>query len=103
MYGHCMGINGIRDECDLVSAALALGARTVAGWSKEEDRLASRIKPLNGDATAVLLECIQRGSDPLGVAFCNLRPKEIRRVLGSTYTPAAIVGLDASLGAGALR
>jgi len=87
-----MGINGMRNECDLISAALALGARTVAGWSNQEDRLAAKVEPLGSGATAVVLDCIQRGSDPLGVAFCHLRSQEARRALGATYTPAAIVG-----------
>jgi adenine-specific DNA-methyltransferase len=86
-----MGVNGMRNECDLVSAALALGARAVAGWSIQENRLAAKVKPLNRDAAAVLLDSIQRGSDPLGVAFCHLRSQESRRALGATYTPAAIV------------
>jgi adenine-specific DNA-methyltransferase len=87
-----MGINGMRNECDLISAAVALGARAVAGWSIQEERLAARIRPLNIGAAAVLRDCIQRGSDPLGGAFCHLRSQETRRALGATYTPAGIVG-----------
>ncbi len=86
-----MGINGIRNECDLIGAALALGARTVAGWSRREDQLAARIRPLDKAAAEILLDCIQRGSDPLGAAFCHLRSREVRRGLGATYTPAVIV------------
>jgi adenine-specific DNA-methyltransferase len=34
---------------------------------------------------------IRAGEDPLGQAFCRIRPRELRRGAGQTFTPAAVV------------
>ncbi|HUQ71582.1 MAG TPA: N-6 DNA methylase [Planctomycetaceae bacterium] len=34
---------------------------------------------------------IAKGEDPLGDAFCAIRPREVRRAVGATYTPSPIV------------
>ena len=34
---------------------------------------------------------IRAGEDPLGEAFCRIRPPELRRSAGQTFTPAAVV------------
>jgi hypothetical protein len=83
--------NWLQKESELVSAALALGARDISGWSPQEERLSTRSVPLAGELTSRLQRRIQNGGDPLGMAFCRLRTPETRRALGATYTPAAIV------------
>jgi len=83
--------NWLRKESDLISAALALGARTVRGWSWQEERLAAKAASFPKEVVADFVRRIQSGSDPLGTAFCKLRSSETRRTLGATYTPSAIV------------
>ena len=73
-------------EYNLISAALELGARNVAGWSPEETELAKNIAPY-ADDVARLTKQIRDGEDPIGDAFCYLRPAETRRDQGATYTP----------------
>lgn len=84
-------MNPFRNESNLVSAALALGARTVSGWSTGEERLAARAIPISPTSTEQLLDQIRAGDDPLGNAFSLLRSCEERRVLGATFTPNLIV------------
>lgn len=83
--------NSLRNESDLVSAALALGAGDVRGWSSQEERLAAKAVPVSHDLAARMTARIQRGTDPLGTAFSRLRSSENRRALGATFTPNAIV------------
>lgn len=83
--------NWLRKDSDLISAALALGARTVRGWSCQEERLAAKAASLPNEVVDDLVRCIQRGRDPLGTAFCKLRSSQTRRSLGATYTPSEIV------------
>jgi adenine-specific DNA-methyltransferase len=86
-----MNENSLRSESDLVSAALALGARNVRGWSPQEERLATKAIPVAHDVLARFTTGIQKGIDPLGMAFSRLRPPENRRALGATFTPNVIV------------
>jgi adenine-specific DNA-methyltransferase len=86
-----MSANWFRNENDLVSAALALGARKVHGWSPQEERLAAKAVSFARDRWTSLAERIRSGADPLGSAFCQLRSPETRRNLGATYTPTVIV------------
>jgi methylase of polypeptide subunit release factors len=80
-----------RDCVDgLVTAALWLGAESVAGWSDEETALVARSARARVDV-AHLREQIAAGGDPLGEAFCRLRSSDERRGLGQTYTPPGIV------------
>jgi adenine-specific DNA-methyltransferase len=81
----------LRNESDLVSAALALGARKVCGWSPQEERLAAKAVPFARDWSDDLTARIQGGTDPLGTALTRLRSPENRRTLGATFTPKAIV------------
>ncbi len=83
----------LASEPDLLGAALALGARDVPGWSPAETALARDLDPPRPPATlvAALRARIAGGGDPLGEAFCRLRPPELRRADGATYTPAPIV------------
>ncbi|MGA9307952.1 MAG: N-6 DNA methylase [Candidatus Sulfotelmatobacter sp.] len=86
-----MDASWLRDECDLVSAALSLGARKVRGWSAQEERLTANAAPLSREISAQIAARIQKGNDPLGSALCRLRSAETRRALGATYTPSAII------------
>lgn len=83
--------NSLCSESDLVSAALGLGARSVAGWSPEEEQLAAKVMPLAPDLSAHIARRVQSGGDPLGAAFGRLRSPENRRALGATFTPSVIV------------
>jgi methylase of polypeptide subunit release factors len=79
------------NERELIGIALALGARTVRGWSRAERELAARsIEPPN-PTVAAFDAAISRGQDPLGDAFGTLRSAVERRPMGATYTPAPIV------------
>jgi adenine-specific DNA-methyltransferase len=93
----------ITGERALVRAALALGAREVAGWSAAEQRLAEWAAGRDGCPAAAgdgggdvvdvreLRGRIRAGLDPLGAAFCGLRPPRERRPVGQTFTPPAVV------------
>ncbi len=79
-------------ERDLISAALALGARDVRDWSDEEYELQKSAGPgPSKRQVRALQKAIARGEDPLGDAFCILRSPEQRRPDGATYTPSEIV------------
>ena len=80
-------------ECELIAAAIALGAESVKPWSEQEISLAARVAhvPIDKKLIAELRELIISGYDPLGEAFCVLRSAETRRESGATYTPGAIV------------
>jgi adenine-specific DNA-methyltransferase len=74
----------------LVALAVALGAREVAGWSDQEERLASVLPPVPRAMTDAIRERILAGEDPLGDAFCRLRSPAERRKQGATFTPLPI-------------
>lgn len=78
-------------ERPLIALAIALGARDVAGWSMEEERLIVDLPAVSRPHVELLREQIRAGNDPLGDAFCNMRPPEERRKQGATYTPAPII------------
>jgi adenine-specific DNA-methyltransferase len=74
----------------LIGAAVALGARSVEGWSPAESQLIRRSPKIAVPVTE-LRELIKRGHDPLGDAYCRIRSSGDRRGLGQTYTPASII------------
>jgi hypothetical protein len=75
-----------------VELCLALGARQIAGWSAPEARLAAAaIARAPRSSVAKVRRAIQRGADPLGEQFCQLRSPARRRGRGATYTPASII------------
>ncbi|MCY4507139.1 MAG: N-6 DNA methylase [Acidobacteria bacterium] len=78
-------------EPRLVAAALGLGARDVPGWSAAEQKLARAAQAVPSDLLNQLRDQIRAGEDPLGEVFSDLRCPEMRRELGATYTPLAIV------------
>ena len=80
-------------ERALVELASRLGAASVAGWSAAERDLVSRADGRGPASTgaAAARDRIRAGEDPLGDAFCALRGPSGRRVLGQTFTPAAVI------------
>ncbi len=78
-------------EGALVAVALSLGARAVAGWSEEEERLAGGAAQVPKAVVTDVRERIESGEDPLGEAFCKLRSPAVRRTEGATFTPTIIV------------
>lgn len=81
-------------ETDLVAMTLALGAAGAGGpLSGAEIALAKSAADLSVDPRIVAdLRCrIMAAEDPLGDAFSALRPPNVRRENGATYTPAPIV------------
>lgn len=75
---------------ELVAMCRALGAEDVAGLSPAEKELKGANPPSKA-AVNRIRAAIRKGSDPLGDAFCAIRPAEERRSQGQTYTPEAIV------------
>jgi adenine-specific DNA-methyltransferase len=81
----------IRDEHELAGVCAALGAGDVAGWTAGEAALAASARPIERHRLEGIRAAMQEGLDPLGDAFCALRPAAQRRPMGATYTPLAIV------------
>jgi hypothetical protein len=77
----------LRTEYHLKSLALALDARSIAGWSPAEEALAKNTAAFSEKDAANYRKIIEKGEDPLGDTFCYLRTPEERRELGATYTP----------------
>jgi len=99
--------SGIRDELALVDVAVRLGASSVPGWSDTEQELAVTARqhhdrgPGCTPDLGVVRDLIQAGQDPLGEAFCRLRGRAERRVLGQTFTPPPVIDSMISWAAGA--
>jgi len=81
----------LSSEQDLISAAVALGARAVGDWSRKELALAVSARVLPSKHVQSLRDRIDADCDPLGEALCGLRSPEVRRGLGATFTPLPIV------------
>jgi adenine-specific DNA-methyltransferase len=86
-----LALRSSTSERTLTGLALALGARSVAGWSQSEELLAASQQMSFDYATAGIEHAIRSGYDPLGESFARLRTIDERRPMGATYTPAAIV------------
>jgi hypothetical protein len=80
-----------KSEVELVALARALGASRVGPLSEPERRLLARARSASVDAVRAFERAIGRAEDPLGEAFCRLRPPTVRRKLGATYTPEPLV------------
>ena len=78
-------------ERHLAAIAVALGAARVAGWSGDEEIVASDLPSIPRDILRGFRHRIRQGHDPLGEAFCRVRTPEIRRPNGATYTPKPII------------
>ncbi len=81
----------VASEFELAALAVRLGARRVPIWSATEEALVRDVPRVPAARLAEATDAIHRGLDPLGQAFCALRPSPLRRLQGATYTPAAIV------------
>ncbi len=82
----------IRDERELVSMCVALGATSIAGWSTAEVSLAERAgPPPPNPATDAVRAAIAGGADPLGDWLTGARSPARRRIRGATYTPPEMV------------
>jgi hypothetical protein len=77
----------LKTEYHLKSLALALDARSVAGWSPAEEALAKNTAAFSEEYAAYFRRRIRKDEDPLGDTFCHLRTPEQRRDQGATYTP----------------
>ncbi|HSG41286.1 MAG TPA: class I SAM-dependent methyltransferase [Thermoanaerobaculia bacterium] len=80
-----------KPESLLVALAVALGARSVPGWSANEERLASSLPQVDRVDVERVRHEIQQGQDPLGDRFATLRSAVERRPMGAIYTPLGIV------------
>lgn len=75
----------------LLGLALALGARTITGWTDAEEQLARGARDVLPIFVALAQDAIDRGEDVLGDDFCRLFSTEERRPRGATYTPPLII------------
>lgn len=86
----------LSSENALLAAAKALGAESVLGCSRIEQKLVTsrgRGVTISRRDLADIRRRIKGGHDPLGDAFTRVRAAAERRPLGATYTPAPIVTL----------
>ena len=95
----CVIISGaVVAEQALAAAAVRLGASRVAGWSAAEQHLADAAagaRSVDGQAgpsdIGEIRARILAGEDPLGDAFCRIRPPAQRRPSGQVFTPGPAV------------
>lgn len=87
----CVRMSKEWTEGALVSAAISLGARKIAGWTSQEESLARDLPSIGSRIIRSFRNEIIDGNDPLGDLFCNLRSPAERRPMGATYTPLQIV------------
>jgi hypothetical protein len=66
-------------ETELVSLAIALGAKEVEGWSREEEHLSRNIGEPDRSMVKIVRDLIQHGGDPLGTFLCQVRDQDKRR------------------------
>ncbi len=78
-------------EIELLTAAVALGAKRVRGWSAQEEALVAGLAAAPRESLGEIRDQIAQGADPLGEGFCLARSPVQRRPRGATYTPAPIV------------
>jgi SAM-dependent methyltransferase len=83
-------MTAIGSEAELARVARALAGEEAA-YSPPEGKLATGAKPVDPDLVQSVRALIEAGSDPLGEAFCLLRPGIERRASGAIYTPAPII------------
>ncbi|MBA3769167.1 MAG: class I SAM-dependent methyltransferase [Blastocatellia bacterium] len=76
---------------ELLGLAIELGARSVDGWSKEEEKLSLTAIHPAASLTARVRRSIRIGHDSLGETFSQLYSAEQRRPMGAVYTPKNIV------------
>ena len=81
----------VPDEKTLAALAAAIGAESVLGMTDQEASLLRGAPDVSPDLTTVTLGQIEKGEDPLGDIFCQIRSHERRRRDGAVYTPQPIV------------
>ncbi len=79
-----------KSTTELGALAIALGARTVRGWSESEETIAHTLSLPHQETIAAAQQAIKQGKDPLGDTFCDLLSAAERRPMGATYTPQPI-------------
>ncbi len=79
------------DSVSILAAVASALAEPSATHSVPERGLIARTRPVDASLLRLVRALIKAGSDPLGEAFCRLRPAVDRRASGAIYTPAAIV------------
>ena len=75
----------------LISAAVSLGAKKIAGWTNVEESLTQNLPSISASVIDRLRNEILEAKDPLGDLFCTVRPSTQRREQGAVYTPFQIV------------
>ena len=92
----------LSSEQSLAAAAWAIAREgALAGLSEPEAALVGPLGPLGRSIDiGGLVSSIRAGGDPLGETLMRLRPRDRRRSLGATYTPAEIVSSMVAWAAG---
>lgn len=75
----------------LIGLAIALGAKSVSGWSDAEEKLALEAIPPSAAQIGEAQNLIVENLDVLGEIFSNIYSPEQRRPFGAVYTPSGIV------------
>lgn len=84
-------MNIVTNEFELIALALALIGPSVK-LSVAEQEIIDGIQPIeNQHLIKATQKAIEEGADPLGDAFTEIRPPQVRRTKGATYTPAPII------------
>lgn len=86
-----LALNAILDESMLAALSIAVGAKEVPLVTKAETSLLVEAPDVPCELIGATLGEIEEGGDPLGEAFCQLRPAMQRRENGAVYTPHSIV------------
>ncbi len=81
----------VTDESMLIALAGAMQAATIRGITAVETSLLRRERKPPRHLATQALDCVREGGDPLGEAFCKLRPADVRRTSGAVYTPRPII------------
>ena len=84
-------VGAAASEAMLAALSIAIGAATVPCVSGQEVASLDEAPEVPSDLIAATVSQIEEGGDPLGEAFCALRPATQRRKDGAVYTPPAIV------------
>ena len=79
------------DEATIAAIAFALGAASVPGLSDRESDMVPNEALIPSQLVDETRERIIDGEDPLGSAFCAVRPLKVRRKSGAVPTPRGIV------------
>ncbi len=81
----------VPDEQVLAALAGAVGAESDPYMTRWEASLLDDIPEISSELVTTTFNEIEKGNDPLGDLFCQLRASELRRRDGAVYTPLHIV------------